>query len=67
LPYYGYKGTNLEEKRPMKKKDDTRKVSRDAETGRFVSQDFAKKNPKTTVTETVKTGGTQKAKNTKKK
>ena len=37
-----------------KKKEGTRKVCRDAGTGRFVTSDYAKKHPKTTVTETVK-------------
>ena len=32
----------------------TKKVSRDAGTGRFVTEDYAKKHPKTTVTETIK-------------
>ncbi|WP_448761203.1 hypothetical protein [Acinetobacter tandoii] len=30
------------------------KVSRDAGTGRFVTEEYAKKHPKTTVTETIK-------------
>jgi hypothetical protein len=38
----------------MKKKNSTRKISRDAGTGRFVKEEYAEKNPKTTVTETVK-------------
>ena len=33
----------------------TRKVSRSAVTGRFVKRSTAKRNPRTTVTETVKT------------
>ncbi|EEY89627.1 hypothetical protein HMPREF0017_01931 [Acinetobacter lwoffii SH145] len=32
----------------------TKKVSRDAGTGRFVTEGYAKKHPKTTVTETIK-------------
>ncbi|MGA9698127.1 hypothetical protein ACVBEE_06685 [Acinetobacter sp. ANC 3781] len=32
----------------------TKKVSRDAGTGRFVTEKYAQKHPKTTVTETVK-------------
>ena len=31
----------------------TRKIHRDAGTGRFVTEDHVKKNPRTTVTETV--------------
>jgi hypothetical protein len=56
IPYPGIKRSSYSQggARPMKKGDDTRKVSRDAGTGKFVSPDFAKKNPKTTVTETVK-------------
>ena len=38
----------------MKKKADIKKISRDAGTGRFVKEEYAKENPKTTVTETVK-------------
>ena len=34
-------------------KKKTRKVHRDAETGRFVKEGYVKRNPKTTVTETV--------------
>ena len=34
-------------------KKKTRKVYRDAETGRFVSKDYVVRHPKTTVTETV--------------
>lgn len=30
------------------------KTNRDAETGRFVTEEYVKKNPKTTVTETNK-------------
>ena len=37
-----------------KKKDEPRKASRDAGTGRFVTEEYAKKHPKTTVTETMK-------------
>lgn len=44
----------LKENFKMKKKGDTRKVSRDAGTGRFVKKSYADKNPKTTVTETMK-------------
>lgn len=36
------------------KKTTTTKVNRDAGTGKFVKEDYAKKHPKTTVTETVK-------------
>ena len=32
----------------------TNKKARDAETGKYVSIDYAKKNPKTTVVETIK-------------
>ena len=39
----------------MAKKQPTKKVNRDAGTGQFVREDYAKKHPKTTVTETVKT------------
>jgi len=38
----------------MKKKGDPPKRSRDTGTGRFVTEEYAKKHPKTTVTETVK-------------
>lgn len=38
----------------MAKKKSTRKVHRDAVTGRFVTEDYTKKHPRTTVTETVK-------------
>lgn len=37
----------------MGKKKRTRKVSRDAKTGQFVTPDYAKKHPSTTVVETV--------------
>lgn len=37
----------------MSKKKTTRKIHRSAITGRFVPKDYAKKHPKTTVTETV--------------
>jgi len=37
----------------MVKRSKKRKIYRDAETGRFVSKDYVKKHPKTTVTETV--------------
>lgn len=40
----------------MGKKSTTRKVYRDAGTGRFVSEKEAEKNPKTTVSDTVPTG-----------
>ena len=45
---------SIKENLKMKKKDDIRKVSRDAGSGRFVKKDYADKNPKTTVTETMK-------------
>ncbi len=51
----------------MKKKSDPPKRSRDAGTGRFVKEEFAKKNPKTTVTETVKDAAPAAAKKPKKK
>ena len=38
----------------MQKKGGTRKISRDAGTGRFVKKEYAEKHPKTTVTETLK-------------
>ena len=38
----------------MSKKGSKRKIHRDAVTGRFVTEDYAKKHPGTTVTETVK-------------
>ena len=38
-----------------KKTTSTRKVARSAITGKFVPMKYAKKNPKTTVIETVKT------------
>ena len=37
----------------MSKKKVTRKIHRSAITGKFVPKDYAKKHPKTTVTETV--------------
>jgi hypothetical protein len=38
----------------MKKKSDPPKRSRDAVTGKFVTPEYVKKHPKTTVTETIK-------------
>ena len=38
----------------MSKEVSKRKIHRDAGTGRFVTEDYAKKHPKRTVTETVK-------------
>jgi hypothetical protein len=38
----------------MKKKETTRKLNRDAGTGRFVTEEYVEKHPKTTVTETRK-------------
>lgn len=40
----------------MRKEDNMKKVkaSRSAENGRFVTKTFAKRNPKTTITETIK-------------
>lgn len=38
----------------MAGKAKTRKVNRSAETGQFVTEGYAEKHPKTTVTETVK-------------
>jgi len=37
----------------MASKTKTRKVHRSAITGRYVKKDYARRNPKTTVTETV--------------
>ncbi len=37
-----------------KKRTDNRKVARSAKEGRFVSPDYAKKHPGTTVVETIK-------------
>ena len=37
-----------------RKKGPTRKIHRDAITGHFVTEEYAKKHPKTTVTETIK-------------
>lgn len=34
-----------------------KKITRSSVSGRFVKKSYAKKNPKTTETETVKTGG----------
>jgi hypothetical protein len=39
----------------MQKKEPTRKINRDAGTGRFVTKKYAEEHPKTTVTETTKT------------
>ena len=39
----------------MSKKTGSRKASRSAKTGRFVTKKYADKHPSTTVTETVKT------------
>lgn len=36
-------------------KGSTKKIGRDAETGRFIPVEKAKKHPKTTVVETIKT------------
>jgi len=45
----------------MAKKRSTRKVSRSAITGKFVKHKYAKKHPRTTVTERIKkTGGKKK-------
>ncbi|MFA4904433.1 MAG: hypothetical protein WC600_16995 [Desulfobaccales bacterium] len=39
----------------MKKKaPPPKKIGRNAEDGRFVTQDYVKKNPKTTINETIK-------------
>ena len=38
----------------MAKKSSTRKVNRSAITGKFVTEDYAHRHPKTTVKETVK-------------
>ena len=38
----------------MTKKRNIRKVHRDAVTGKFVPEEYVKKHPKTTVTETMK-------------
>jgi len=43
-----------EEANPMARKRKTRKIHRSAVTGRFVTQEYAKRHPKTTVTETSK-------------
>ena len=45
---------------PTKKKSKSRYVYKDAETGEFVSADFAKKNPKTTIRERVVNGSESK-------
>lgn len=44
----------------MDKKKRTRKIRRDAKTGRFVTEKYVKKHPNTTVTETVKIPGKKK-------
>lgn len=44
---------------------DERKVVRDTETGQFVDPEEAKRRPKTTVTETIKTPDKGKKKKTK--
>lgn len=38
----------------MNKKKNYRKIHRSAITGRFVPENYAKRHPKTTVTETIK-------------
>ncbi|WP_165608794.1 hypothetical protein [Flavobacterium johnsoniae] len=38
----------------MAKKETTRKIGRDSESGQFISIEKAKKNPKTTQVETIK-------------
>jgi len=38
----------------MAQKSTIKKVYRDAKTGRFVTEEYAKKNPNTTVSETIK-------------
>ncbi len=38
----------------MAQKKETRTIYRDASTGRIVTKEYAEKNPKTTVKETVK-------------
>lgn len=43
----------------------TKKVGRSAVTGRFVSEDFAKRNPKTTIVETIKPSPSGKGKKKK--
>ena len=44
----------------MAKKSSEKKVVRDAGTGKFVPKQEAKKHPKTTVTETIKTNNKRK-------
>lgn len=39
----------------MTKKETTRKIGRDAGSGKFISIEKAKQNPKTTTIETIKT------------
>jgi len=47
-------GTYVEKGGETMAKSKTRKIGRDAETGRFIPVDKAKRHPKTTVVETIK-------------